>query len=264
MTLVNETLRADHNTESFIPAWFENDRFWSTFRSVAFGGERWSRACAEAPQILRLLGLENRRGSILDLCSGPGRYSLEFALRGLTVTAVDRTESYLAELRDRAKTVGCSIETVREDMRQFERSESFDAAICIGLSFGYFEHSSEDCLVLERIHASLRPGAHLVIQVPNKCWPDALGTWFLVENESVHALVDQRVEAGGKRVIQQWMVRDDAGQTFNFTFKQTLYSPDELASTFMRVGFLNTRFFEDFGCSPLRPDSRHLIVVAEK
>jgi ubiquinone/menaquinone biosynthesis C-methylase UbiE len=59
--------------------WFENDDFWRDFYPYMFSAERFAAAPEEVNRIMALTGCNG--GSLLDLCCGPGRHSVEFAKR---------------------------------------------------------------------------------------------------------------------------------------------------------------------------------------
>ena len=85
-----------------MPAWFEDDSFWSTLERFFFTKMRTdTMASAEVHQIVRLL--DARPGaSMLDLGCGLGRHALALARRGFRVTGVDRATRYLDAARRRA------------------------------------------------------------------------------------------------------------------------------------------------------------------
>jgi SAM-dependent methyltransferase len=64
---------------------------------------------------------------VLDIGAGTGRVSLDLARRGHHVTALDRDDALLAELRRRA--AGLPLDTVCADARQFELDRRF--ALCL-------------------------------------------------------------------------------------------------------------------------------------
>ena len=78
--------------------WHEDDTFWHAWAPVMFETQRWEAAPGEVERALELLGVEPG-AALLDMCCGPGRHALELARRGLRVTAVDRTEDYVASLQ---------------------------------------------------------------------------------------------------------------------------------------------------------------------
>src|SRR5215472_10930156 len=129
-------------------SWFEDDTLWDTLAEVMFSPNRMADAAREVDQFLRLIDL-GAGASVLDLCCGPGRHALELARRGYRVTAVDRTEAFLARAQATARKEGLTIDLVHSDMRDFRRATSFDATLNLFTSFGYFDDAADDRRVLE-------------------------------------------------------------------------------------------------------------------
>ena len=119
-------------------AWFENEEFWRDLYPYMFPVERLANAPDQVRQIVTLTGVQE--GAVLDLCCGPGRHSVEFARQGFTVTGVDRSPYLLERARDHAAESEAGIDFVQEDMRAFRRPDSFELAVNIFTSFGYFEN----------------------------------------------------------------------------------------------------------------------------
>ena len=136
-------------------AWYENEQFWIDFYPYMFGEERLQAAVEQVDLILALTGLDG--GDVLDLCCGPGRHSVELAGRGWKVTGVDRTPYLLNKARERAAGAGVEVEFVEQDMREFCRADTYDLALSLFTSFGYFDTEQENARVLRNLHASLRP-----------------------------------------------------------------------------------------------------------
>ena len=80
-------------------AWHEQDLFWQTV--PLFDREHLEAAPAEVDALISLLGIVSP-ATVLDLCCGVGRHSLELARHGFQVTGVDRTAAYLQTARGRA------------------------------------------------------------------------------------------------------------------------------------------------------------------
>lgn len=68
-------------------------------------------------------------GSLLELAAGPAEHALEFARRGLEVTALDLSQAMCEHARNRAIAAGLPVEVIRGDMRDFAIPQKFDAAI---------------------------------------------------------------------------------------------------------------------------------------
>ena len=127
--------------------WYEIDEFWDVMSHKLFAEKSPAETKKEIDQIISLTGILSN-SKILDLCCGLGRHSLELAERGFKVTGVDRTEKYLEKAKREASEKDISIEFIKDDMRNFKRSNYFNAIIIMYTSFGYFEDQNENMKVL--------------------------------------------------------------------------------------------------------------------
>jgi SAM-dependent methyltransferase len=75
---------------------------------------------------------------VLDLACLEGGFSVEFALHGATVVAVEGRRSNLAKLEFVRDALGCSkLEVVEDDVRNVTRARfgTFDAVLCLGILY---------------------------------------------------------------------------------------------------------------------------------
>ncbi|HJT54986.1 MAG TPA: class I SAM-dependent methyltransferase, partial [Ktedonobacteraceae bacterium] len=96
--------------------------------------------------------------TILDLCCGHGRHSIELAKRGYRVTGQDLSEVFLQHAQSDAEKQGVQVRWMQSDMRNIPFENEFDAVINIFTAFGYLENEDEDQLVLQQIQKALKPG----------------------------------------------------------------------------------------------------------
>jgi len=108
------------------------------------------------------------RGAVLDLCCGPGRYSVELAKRGFAVVGIDISVAYIELARRLAEHEGVQVEFAVGDMREIPFRERFDLAINVGTSFGFFEDESDDLKVLAGVARSLEPDGVFVLEMGNR------------------------------------------------------------------------------------------------
>ncbi len=108
-----------------------------------------------------------RESRIVDVCCGQGRHVLELAGRGFTQLAgVDRSAFLLGKARSRTQRTGLTARFYEADARALPlASDSFDAALVLGNSFGYFEHPSDDEAMLREINRVLCPGGTLLLDI---------------------------------------------------------------------------------------------------
>jgi len=243
--------------------WYENGRFWESMSGILFGVERWDLATKEIDHLVELLGLPSE-ASILDLCCGPGRHSIDMSRRGFEVTGVDRTEQYLAVARDKAAWEGLKIEFVQEDMRKFVRPGAFDAALSMFTSFGYFDDSEDDRIVAENVFRSLKTGGKWVIDLIGK---EVLARIFQArdwdEMDDTIILEERTPNADWSIMNMRWILVKN-GRTEEFILNLRMYSARELSDLLKSVGFSKTSVYGSLEGAPYDHKAKRLIMVGQK
>jgi SAM-dependent methyltransferase len=143
--------------------------WWTTF----FEGpalELWRRALppevtrGQASEIERALRLE-RGERVLDVPCGNGRIALELASRGYASSGLDLASDFVAEGLERAAERGVKLDLRQGDMRELPWVNDFDAAFCMGNSFGYLDDRGNRDF-LGAVARSLRPGGRFLLDYP--------------------------------------------------------------------------------------------------
>jgi 2-polyprenyl-3-methyl-5-hydroxy-6-metoxy-1,4-benzoquinol methylase len=135
--------------------WFDDDELWSAITPLLFSKQRGGDAAAALPKALKLVQPTGK--DVLDLCCGPGRWSIPLAQSGFRVTGVDRTKPFLNRARADARKAQVRIEWVRQDMRDFVRPGAFDVALNMFTSFGYFDRDAYGLNAQRLIAVGRRP-----------------------------------------------------------------------------------------------------------
>ncbi len=243
--------------------WFDDDSFWRELYPFLFTRER----LAAAPEhVEKALALAKPRGlSALDLGCGPGRCSIALAQLGFSVTGVDRTRLLLDRARARARRAGVKVEWVQADMRDFVREESYDVALSMFTTFGYFDDQEEDVGVLRNVLASLKPGGALVMELIGK---EFLAGGF--DPVTMDTLPD------GSRLVQKHEIFDDwtrirnewvlvrKGRTRTFRFHHSIYSGRELKDRLLLAGFADVRLSGSLEGDPYGIEAQRLVAVARR
>ena len=157
-----------------------------------------------------------------------GRCSLALAARSFQVTGVDRTRFLLNKAKAFSRNAHMQIEWVQEDMRDFSRANSFDLALSMYTSFGYFEDRAEDEKVLDNVVRSLRSGGAFVMELMGK---EVLARIFQPSSAETMPdgtmIVEQRkIVEDWNRVVNEWTVVRK-GRVRKFGFHINLYSGGE-------------------------------------
>jgi SAM-dependent methyltransferase len=234
---------------------------WEDFAPIIFDQNRWAEAGPEVDAAVALAGAAPG-AAVLDLACGPGRHSLELARRGFTVTGVDLTAAFVETAGKLAEQQGLSAEFVCEDMLQFRREDSFDAAFVFSTSFGYFEDPADDVAVLRNVRASLHHGGVLLMELLGK---EVVArtlrgpTWH--EENGVLLLTDQQVRDDWTWVDHRFAFLGGEGRA-DFVLTHRLYSAGELKTALREAGFEDVRCFGDLTGSPYAADATRLVAVA--
>jgi len=99
---------------------------------------------------------------ILDMMCGYGRHALELARRGGQVTAIDNLQEYIDEIKLKASEQNLGISTIKSDILEVKLDELYDASICMGNSFSFFD-KTDAVIVLKNISNHLKPEGIFII-----------------------------------------------------------------------------------------------------
>jgi SAM-dependent methyltransferase len=243
-----------------VPAdWFADEALWDATYPFLFSEARFAAAGAEVEHILALAG--RRDGSVLDLACGPGRHSLPLAQRGFEVTGVDHSAVLIGRARERAAELDVAVEWLRADMRAFRRPASFDLALNLFTSFGFFRDDADNQRVLENVAASLKPGGVFVLDMAGK---EVLARIFnaTASTEIPDGLLVHRrtVVDDWSRLETEWIILQ-RGATQSYRFGHWIYSAREIVGMFRGAGFVDVQVYGDFTGAPYGPAASRLVVV---
>lgn len=243
--------------------WFDNDAFWDGFGGSIFDDDAWDRAPAQVDELTALLGLEGEL-DVLDLCCGPGRHAIELARRGHRVVGVDRTERFLEEARGRAADAGVDVRLVTSDMREFVESESYDVALNLYTSFGYFRDPADDRRVIDNLFTSLRSGGRLLMDMggkeiiarvfEHKQWRERDGDFYLYE---------RTITDDWGWIDNRW-IRIDVDERQEYIVGHRLYSAVELKALLSAAGFEHVMAFGSLDGAPYDERAERLVVMGSK
>lgn len=202
---------------------------------------------------------------VLDVACGVGRHALELARRGYRVTGLDISPTLLRIAESRARNAGIEVEWVAADMRAIPSRDTFDAALNLFSSWGYFESDAEDERVLRSIAAALKPGGRFLLEVSHQPWiarhfePHG---WH--EAGGVVVLEQRSLDLMAGRLASEITVVYPDGRRRTWPYDLRLYTAPEVTRMLEAAGFVVTAAFGGYDGAPLSLGSSRLIVVAER
>jgi SAM-dependent methyltransferase len=206
-------------------------------------------ADGDAEKVARALGLRPT-SRVLDVPCGTGRIARRLRARGHRVVGIDATPRFLTE------AARAGVPVVRADMRTaVVRPRSFDAALCLWGSFGYFDDAGNR----EQAHAfadALVPGGRCLVDtiVEDTLLPrfEPHGEWDLGDT---HVDEERTYDGTARRIETTWTFTRGEEREQRVTSVR-LYSVAELTDLFAEAGFSSFQAFDGelapFGASSMR------------
>lgn len=244
--------------------WYQGGGIYGPDYLAIFPGEAAS-GSAEADRAVRLLGLTAGQ-RVLDIACGYGRHALQLARQGLSVVGLDISEYFLGLATERAAAEGSSARFVKGDMRVLPFGQAFDAAVCLGGSFGQFASEDEDLALLTEIARALRGGGKFLLDVANRdgILSRFIGKdWNQLEDGTV-VLHERRWDSLQGRVEGRDLVVGPDGRRREYEHTMRLYGAPEITSLLRRAGFDVLALYGSLAGSAFGWDSPRVNVVARK
>lgn len=173
---------------------------------------------------------------VLDVACGGGAHAIALASRGYAVTGFDASAAQIQRAQATAEAVGAPVAFVHGDMLSPPVEGPFDAALCLGSSFGVFD-DEQDLLCLQRIADRLAPGGTLMLQVFNRDYMfGRLPTRSWWQGQGCLVLDEAQLHSPTSRVkIHRTIVFED-GRQFEHRYSLRGYGLFELIQACRRVG----------------------------
>ncbi len=243
--------------------WFEdffNDDYLRTVRPPRV--EDVARECDFIEYVLSL----EKGATILDVGCGLGLHAIELTARGYLVVGLDLSLPMLSRAADEAQDRGIRINFLHADMREIGFVGAFDAIVCWGTTFGYFDEE-QNRGVIQRLYTALKPMGLLLLDVvnrdyviksqPNLVWFEGDGCVCMEETNFNY--ISSRLE------VKRTVILDD-GRQRESQYSIRLYALNEIGTVLHRKGF---RVAEVTGriATPgvfFGADSPRMIILAER
>lgn len=192
---------------------------------------------------------------VLDICCGAGRHARAFADQGCRTVGVDLSRHLLQRARQVA-----GVPLVRADVRELPfRAGSFDLAVNLFTSFGYFATDAEHQAALVEMLRPVKSGGWFVID-------------FLNAEQVARSLVpsEAMTTAAGPVTVERWL-QDDGRFVIKtittpdgrqFMERVRLLSRAELTGMVTAAGGTVAHAFGAYDGSPIDPAAPRVILVA--
>lgn len=209
--------------------------------------------------VVRELHFEPRH-RIIDLACGKGRHAIYLNSLGFDVTGVDLAPKSIDQALESANE---RLHFEVQDLRCLHVEQPFDIALNLFTSFGYFKSVEEDELVVQNIHAILKPGGLLLIDFLNIDYV----CQHIIERESktlngIQFHIEKRIEGG---FIHKKISILDKDQSFEYAEKVQAITLTQFEQMLTKQGFDLINTFGNYVLAPFKAGtSERLILLAKK
>ncbi|MDQ3020157.1 MAG: class I SAM-dependent methyltransferase [Bacteroidota bacterium] len=208
----------------------------------------------------------NSKSNALDIACGAGRHSLELARRGFDVTGFDLSKFLISQAKKdlkNSKEKNLKVKFLIRDMRDFNFKNSFDIAVNIFTSFGYFENDRENFKVIENASNSLKTGGYFVFDFLNKKYIQKNLVPYSKTKKGFFTVTQKR------KIENQFIVKDIVikknKDVFKFSEVLKLYSLNEFKKVFSSYNLKIQNLFGDYFGNKFNENKSHrLIIIAQK
>jgi SAM-dependent methyltransferase len=236
--------------------WFEQ---WFGEEYHTLYPHRDSEDARRAVDLVRRIARWTHGGQVLDLACGAGRHAAEFERAGARVVGLDLSAAMLHRARSRTP-----LPLVRGDMRRLPfRPGSFEVAVNLFTSFGYFRDDGEHGLVVRQVAEALVRGGRFVLDYLNayQVRRTVRGEVEEIPECSAAVRVRRRLSEEGRYVVKEIEMRDE-GRSFQERVR--LYTMEELTALLEGSGFRVVEQFGDYDGRPFSMDSPRAILLGAR
>jgi D-alanine-D-alanine ligase len=186
--------------------------------------------------------------NVLDICCGQGRHSIELAKRGHNhVTGIDRSRYLIRVAKKRAEQNNLKkIVFFEGDARKIPLpTNSQDAVLLMGNSFGYFDKKEEDVIVINEIKRLLRPYGTLVLDITDGDWllkNFEPRSWEWIDGNYL-VCRERNLSSKGDRIIsREVVIHAEKGIIADQLYAERFYSLNKIQSLLEENGFIDIKY----------------------
>ncbi|HTS18008.1 MAG TPA: class I SAM-dependent methyltransferase [Verrucomicrobiae bacterium] len=250
----------DHNTETDLDALFDAENYLY-FNQDLFLTDEQTRV--ELRFLREKFGVDMAT-SLLDLACGHGRHANALARESLQIVGLDTNSKFLelARKQSASETIR-NVTFLHKDIRQLEYFAEFERAMMLNTVFGLFT-DDENCDLLRRINAALKPSGLLCFDVINR---DTILVDFhpdhIFEKEGNFLLDRCSFDERTGRVTNKRIYLKD-GRMTHAHFSIRLYNYTEIADLLTGTRFEIVDAFADWHGNPMDYRSKKIVIIARK
>lgn len=209
--------------------------------------------------------------TVLDQCCGIGNISLLLGQRGISVTGIEQSLSYVRQAQERARLGDLDqCQFIAADAFSYVSPTPLDAAFNWHTSFGYTADDRQNRRMLEMAFASLKPGGYFLLDYLNlpyvfKHFRATMITYHQTQEGDVEVIRESSPDLVSGMLNQLWtFVYSNAERRLVQQTGTRMYLPYQLGELLKQSGFELIDYFGSLTGDPLSIDTSRCICLARR
>ena len=231
--------------EPFVPTEWWRALFGSTYLLTDADVMDETVTQREVQRFIDLLQL-HPEDSVLDLCCGHGRHTLELARHGIKAEGLDRSRYLIRKAREASRRESLNVRFREGDSRRLAYpARTFDAVLLAGNSFGYFDTTEDNLKVLREIARVLKEHGRLLLDVVDadfmrehftpRSWEWLDGKHFVCRERTLS-------DDGSRLFSREVVTHTEQGVLADQFYAEYLYGAEQLRELLLDSGFADITF----------------------
>ena len=237
--------------------WYKN-WFDSEYYHILYNKRDHNEAELFVNNLLKILS-PNKEAYFLDLCCGKGRHSILLNKMGYKVDGMDLSKNSIEQaLREKRNNLNFFV----RDMRQINEHSKYDYILNLFTSFGYFNDTKDNHLVINGVTKALKKDGLFVIDFLNI--KKTLKNLTKSEKIKINEINFYIKRWSDLNFLYKRIEFKEKTKKFEFTERIQLLNKEEIINLCSKSNLKNISTFGDYKLNDFNENSERLILLFKK
>ena len=237
--------------------WYKN-WFDSEYYHILYNKRDHNEAELFINNLLKILS-PNKKAYFLDLCCGKGRHSILLNKMGYKVDGIDLSKNSIEQaLREKRNNLNFFV----RDMRQINEHSKYDYILNLFTSFGYFNDTKDNHLVINGVTKALKKDGLFVIDFLNI--KKTLKNLTKSEKIKINEINFYIKRWSDLNFLYKKIEFKEKTKKFEFTERIQLLNKEEIINLCSKSNLKNISTFGDYQLNDFNENSERLILLFKK
>ena len=237
--------------------WYKN-WFDSEYYHILYNKRDHNEAELFINKLLKILS-PNKEAYFLDLCCGKGRHSILLNKMGYKVDGIDLSKNSIEQaLREKRNNLNFFV----RDMRQINEHSKYDYILNLFTSFGYFNDTKDNHLVINGVTKALKKDGLFVIDFLNI--KKTLKNLTKSEKIKINEINFYIKRWSDLNFLYKRIEFKEKTKKFEFTERIQLLNKEEIVNLCSKSNLKNISTFGDYQLNDFNENSERLILLFKK